>query len=105
MRRRGSGATHSRLPGEGGAPLAGITTCRQELADRRGWSTFSEARPAHRYNAARGAPGGASLLTKGGGAFAKRPTGWLRRPSIGGFATPRACRRSTPPRGREELEF
>ena len=45
MRRRGSGATHSRLPGDGGAPLAGITTCRQELADRRGWSTFSEARP------------------------------------------------------------
>jgi len=38
--------------GDGGAPLAGITTCRQELADRRGWSTFSEARPAGRKNAA-----------------------------------------------------
>jgi len=48
MRRRGFGATHSGLSGDGGAPLAGITTCRQELADRRGWSTFSKARPAHR---------------------------------------------------------
>src|SRR3569832_725152 len=99
MRRRGSGATHSRLPGDGGAPLAGITTCRQELADRRGWSTFSEARPAHRYYAARGAPGGAALLTKGGGAFAKRPTGWLRRPSIGGFAKPPRLPALRSPRG------
>jgi len=34
-----------RLPGDGGAPLPGIRTRRQELADRRGWSTFSKARP------------------------------------------------------------
>ena len=43
--------------GGGGAPLAGTRTCRQELADRRGWSTFSEARPAHRKVAERRAGG------------------------------------------------
>ena len=41
-------ASGKRIPtrsGDGGAPLAGTRTCRQELADRRGWSTFSKARP------------------------------------------------------------
>ena len=76
MRRRGFGATHSGLPGDGGAPLAGITTCRQELADRRGWSTFSKARPAHRKNAAvecRKARSSASQRRNG--AIARRPIG------------------------------
>jgi len=49
---RASGKRIPNRSGDGGAPLAGITTCRQELADRRGWSTFSEARPAGRKNAA-----------------------------------------------------
>jgi len=40
--------SQTRLPGGDGAPLAGTRTCRQELADRRGWSTFSEAWPVHR---------------------------------------------------------
>jgi hypothetical protein len=30
---RGRGETHPMLPGGDGAPLAGIRTCRQELAD------------------------------------------------------------------------
>jgi hypothetical protein len=34
--------------GDGGAPLPGNRTRRQELADRRGWSTFSKARPVSR---------------------------------------------------------
>ena len=47
-----------------------------------------------------GAPGGAFLLTREkGDAFAKRPTGWSRRPSTGGLANPRVCRRSAPLEG------
>src|SRR6185437_8957855 len=41
-------ASEKRAPkrsGDGGAPLPGNRTRRQELADRRGWSTFSKARP------------------------------------------------------------
>jgi hypothetical protein len=52
MRRRGSGATHSRLPGDGGAPLPGTTTRRQELADERGWSTFRKRGPTSSQHAA-----------------------------------------------------
>src|SRR6185437_16509615 len=39
-------------PGGDGAPLAGTRTCRQELADRRGWSTFSKAWPVRRNDTA-----------------------------------------------------
>src|SRR6185312_2280740 len=45
---RVSGKRTLKHSGDGGAPLAGIRTCRQELADRRGWSTFSKARPVNR---------------------------------------------------------
>jgi len=64
---RASGQRTPKRSGDGGAPLAGNKTCRQELADRRGWSTFLKARPAHRQNAARGAPGGASFLHRNEG--------------------------------------
>jgi hypothetical protein len=49
----------------------------------------------------RGAPGGASFREERGDAFAKRPTGWSRRPSTGGLAHPRVCRRSAPLEGAE----
>ena len=93
--------------GDGGAPLAGITTCRQELADRRGWSTFSKARPAHRKNAASGAPEGAFLrfATEERDASQDVPPGVFRRPPTGGLASPSACRRSAPLVGRRELQF
>ena len=88
-----------RHSGDGGASLPGNRTRRQELADERGWSTFRKRGPTSRKRRC-GAPVGASLLTKeGGDAFAKRPTGWSRRPSIGGFAHPRVCRRSAPLEG------
>jgi len=98
MRRRGSGATHSRSPGDGGAPLAGTTTCRQELADRRGWSTFSEARPdqsleRRKWSAGRRVP---PLRIGGTGRSQDAPLGWLRQPSIGSLASSRVCRRSAP---------
>ena len=98
MRRRGFGATHSGLPGDGGAPLAGITTCRQELADRRGWSTFSKARPAHRKNAAverRKARSSASQRRNGTlrktshrACFADRPPGASQAPAPAGAPLP-----------------
>jgi hypothetical protein len=103
---RASGKRAPRHPGDGGAPLPGNRTRRQELADRRGWSTFSKARPVLVAERRRGAPGGAFLLTKEeGDAFAKRPTGWSRRPSIGGLAHPRVCRRSAPLEGGRDLEL
>src|SRR6185503_8998294 len=43
-----------------------------------------------------GAPGGASFREERGDAFATRPTGWPRRPSIGSLAGSRVCRRSAP---------
>ena len=49
---RGRGKTHPPSPGGDGAPLAGTRTCRQELADRRGWSTFSKAWPVRRSDTA-----------------------------------------------------
>ena len=45
---RASGKRTLKHPGDGGAPLPGNRTRRQELADRRGWSTFSKARPGSR---------------------------------------------------------
>ena len=48
----GEGKTHPPPPGGDGAPLAGTRTCRQELADRRGWSTFSKAWPVRRSDTA-----------------------------------------------------
>ncbi len=44
--------TQAESPGGDGAPLAGTRTCRQELADRRGWSTFSKAWPVRRNDTA-----------------------------------------------------
>ena len=49
---RGFRFTQAGLPGGDGAPLAGTRTCRQELADRRGWSTFSKAWPVRRSDTA-----------------------------------------------------
>ena len=49
---RVSGKRTLKHSGDGGAPLAGIRTCRQELADRRGWSTFSKAWPVRRSDTA-----------------------------------------------------
>ena len=47
--------------------------------------------------AASRAPGGAFLRSQGGtGRSQDRPTGWSRRPSTGGLANPRVCRRSAP---------
>src|SRR6185437_15304046 len=106
MRRRGFGATHFELPGDGGAPLAGITTCRQELADRRGWSTFSKARPVLVAERRRGAPEGAFPRSQGGtGRSQDVPPGVFRRPPTGGLASPSACRRSAPLVGSRELQF
>src|SRR3569623_2580319 len=88
------------VPGRWRAPLAGTTTCRQELADRRGWSTFSEARPDQSLERRCGAPGGASLLRKGGDAFAKRPTGWLSPATHRGFRnTPASAGAPLPSKG------
>ena len=42
---RASGKRTSWHSGDGGAPLAGNTTCCQELADGRGWSTFRKRGP------------------------------------------------------------
>ena len=44
--------THVGFSGGDGAPLAGTRTCRQELADGRGWSTFSKAWPVRRTDTA-----------------------------------------------------
>src|SRR6185437_1398889 len=92
--------------GDGGAPLAGITTCRQELADRRGWSTFSKARPARRKNAAvERRKARSSAAQRRNGTLARRPTCVFRSPPTGGLASPSACRRSAPLVGRRELQF
>ena len=107
MRRRGAGATHSSSPGDGGAPLAGTTTCRQELADRRGWSTFSEARPVSRetrrtWSAGRRVP----PIARRNGVIARRPArmvspaihrGFRRPPRLPALRSPRgsAMRRRT----------
>src|SRR5690242_856619 len=93
-------ATRPRKPDPGGPsqPSAGITTGRlqwlHESKTKERWPPLRmrsvlrtrscpEARPKGTQTAASGAPEGASLPRKGGDAFAKRPTGWLRRPSIG----------------------
>jgi hypothetical protein len=94
---RASGKRTLKHSGDGGAPLAGIRTCRQELADRRGWSTFSKARPVLVADAARGAPEGASLLKRREGT----PSQSVHRvalagPSTGSLASSRVCRRSAP---------
>ncbi len=98
MRRRGFGATHSGPPGDGGAPLPGIRTRRQELADRRGWSTFSKARPVLIAERRRGAPGGAFLRfateerdarkTSHRACFADRPPGASQAPAPAGAPLP-----------------
>src|SRR6185437_6968492 len=76
MRRRGFGATHSGLSGDGGAPLPGNRTRRQELADRRGWSTFSKARPAHRRTPqVERRKARSSASQRRNGTLARRPTG------------------------------
>ena len=101
---RASGKRTLKHPGDGGAPLAGIRTCRQELADRRGWSTFSKARPVSRRTPLWSA--GRRLVPRGA-------RGRLRKASHRA-ASPAAHRRArTPPRlpalrsprGSEELEL
>jgi hypothetical protein len=91
-------------PGDGGAPLPGNRTRRQELADRRGWSTFSKARPVSRRTPLWSA--GRRLVPRGA-------RGRLRKASHRA-ASPAAHRRArTPPRlpalrsprGSEELDF
>jgi hypothetical protein len=90
--------------GDGGAPLAGITTCRQELADRRGWSTFSKARPAGRKTPQWSA-GRRLVPSRSEETPRKRLIGRSRRPLTGGLANPRVCRRSAPLVGSRDLEF
>jgi hypothetical protein len=69
-------------------------------------STFSEARPAYRKNAASGAPGGAFLLTKGGRGRLRKASHRMVSPAIHrGLAHPRVSRRSAPLEGSEDLEF
>ena len=56
---------------------------------RRMWSAGRRVPPIARRN----------------GVIVRPPPGWSRRPSIGGFAHPRVCRRSAPLDGGEELDF
>ena len=93
---RASGKRNPKPSGDGGAPLAGIRTCRQELADGRGWSTFRKRGPpvAERRG---GAPGGASLLARKGGDASQGLIERLRgRRSSGASQASRVCRRSAP---------
>ena len=96
MRRRGSGATHSNSPGDGGAPLPGTMTRRQELADGRGWSTFRkrgppsrdtphvERREAPRSERSEGTP--SQSVPPGG--FAGHPSGVSHTPASAGAPLP-----------------
>ena len=98
---RASGKRTPRPPGDGGAPLPGIRTRRQELADRRGWSTFSKARPVLvAETPLRGAPWVAARylpIARRNGAFVRRPTGVVcARAHTGALASSSVCRRSAP---------
>ena len=87
-------------PGDGGAPLPGNRTRRQELADRRGWSTFSKARPVSRRTPPWSA-GRRLVPMRSEGTPRKRPIERPRPPLIGGLAPLRVCRRSAPLEGGE----
>jgi len=96
MRRRGlrGNVTRSSRAMAGLRSQAIRPTARSWLTGVAGPRAESAARASQ--NAASGAPGGASFRKERGDAFAKRPTGWSRRPSTGGLAHPRVCRRSAP---------
>ena len=85
----GSEQRTPRLSGDGGAPLPGITTRRQELADRRGWSTYRKRGPRiaerRQWSAGRRLSSG----QKRGDAFAQRPTGWFAATHRGSRTPPR----------------
>jgi hypothetical protein len=101
MRRRGLGATHSRFPGDGGAPLPGTRTRCQELADERGWSTFRkrglhimrhaavERREAPLFFGREGTP--SQSVPPGG--FAGHPSGASQAPASAGAPLPSRERR------------
>ena len=88
-------------PGDGGAPLAGIRTCRQELADRRGWSTFSKARPVSRRTPLWSA--GRRLVPRGArGRLASVPLSGLARRSSEGSHPSASAGAPLPSRERDE---
>src|SRR6185437_12284219 len=73
---------------------------------RRGWSTFSKARPVliaerRKWSAGRRVP---PIATRNG-TLARRPMGVFRKPPTGGLASPSACRRSAPLDGSRELQL
>jgi len=79
---RGRRKTHPPSPGGDGAPLAGTKTCRQELADGRGWSTFRKRGPYAVQRHRRGAPRGA-LRFWSRFVGAPRPRHWRAEESAG----------------------
>jgi hypothetical protein len=91
-------------PGDGGGPLAGIRTCRQELADRRGWSTFSKARPVSRRTPPRSA--GRRLVPRGARGRLRKASHRMVSPAIHrGSRTPPRLPALRSPRGSRELDF
>ena len=104
---RASGQRNPKRPGDGGAPLPGIRTRRQELADRRGWSTFSKARPvlvAERrwWSAGRRVP----PIARRNGAIVRRPTGRVSPTAHRRARTPSASAGAPlPSYGSAELDF
>jgi len=104
---RASGKRTSWHSGDGGAPLAGNTTCCQELADGRGWSTYRKRGPHIMRHAAverRKAPlffgreGTPSQSVPPGG-FAGHPSGASQAPASAGAPLPSRERRIGLPRG------
>ena len=83
-------------PGDGGAPLAGIRTRRQELADRRGWSTFSKARPVLVAERRKWSAGRRLAPSRSEETPRKRLIERPRPPLTGSLASSRVCRRSAP---------
>ena len=101
---RASGKRTLKHPGDGGAPLAGIRTCRQELADRRGWSTFSKARPVSRRTPLWSA--GRRLVPRGARGRLRKASHRMVSPAIHrGSRTPPRLPALRSPRGSEELEL
>jgi len=87
--------------GDGGAPLPGNRTRRQELADRRGWSTFSKARPVSRRTPLWSA--GRRLVPKGArGRLASVPSSGLARRSSEGSHPSASAGAPLPSRERDE---
>ena len=102
---RASGKRALKHPGDGGAPLPGTRTRRQELADRRGWSTFSKARPVSRRTPPWSA-GRRLSPHKGERGRLRKASHRMVSPAIHrGSRTPPRLPALRPPRGSEELDF